>query len=111
MIRVWQGATDEETDMAAEHDWGYEHWKANQDRIDEIASRWLKDTIAHREIDELWCAIGDDFPALLWEVGATQEPFNEALERECISRHWPDIFDYVESIVHRDDKDGTITLL
>ena len=88
----------------------YDEWKDRQERVDEIATYWLKDRIKHREIDELWCAIGDSFAEVLWDVGATQEPFNEALERELIARHWPDIFDYVDAVVQKNDENGTYTL-
>lgn len=88
----------------------YDEFVTHNNHIDYLATLWLKDRIKHREVDELWCAIGDGFAEVLWDVGASQEPFNEALERELIARHWPDIFDYVDAIAQRDIENGTITV-
>ena len=88
----------------------YDEFVTHNNHIDHLATLWLKDRIKFREIDELWCAIGDGFAEVLWDVGASQEPFEEALERELIARHWPDIFDYVDAIAQKDIENGTITL-
>ena len=88
----------------------YDEFVTHNNHIDNLATRWLKDRIKFREVDELWCAIGDGFAEVLWDVGASQEPVNEALERELIDRHWADIFDYVEAIAQKDRENGTYTL-
>jgi len=56
----------------------YDEFVTHNNHIDNLATLWLKDRIKYREVDELWCAIGDGFAEVLWDVGATQEPFNEA---------------------------------
>ena len=88
----------------------YDEFVTHNNHIDNLATLWLKDGIKFREVDELWCAIGDGFAEVLWDVGVSQEPFNEALERELIDRHWADIFDYVEAIAQKDRENGTYTL-
>ena len=88
----------------------YDKFVTHNNHTDNPATLWLKDRIKFREIDELWCAIGDGFAEVLWDVGASQEPFEEALERELIARHWADIFDYVDAIAQKDRENGTYTL-
>ena len=88
----------------------YDEFVTHNNHIDNLATLWLKDRIKFREIDELWCAIGDGFAEVLWDVGASQEPFEEALERELIARHWCDIFDYIEAIAQKDRENGTYTI-
>lgn len=88
----------------------YDEFVTHNNHIDHLATLWLKHRIKFREVDELWCAIGDGFAEVLWDVGASQEPFEEALERELIARHWGDIFDYVDAIAQRDIENGTYTI-
>jgi len=75
------------------------------ERVDALAIEWLKKTIKEGDLDELYCAIGDDLQYIVWEVGSKDVPFHETLYTVLMERHGEAIHDYVDAI---SDEEGLL---
>lgn len=69
------------------------------ERITEVSKEWLAEKIKEADLDELWCAVGDDLNKVLWEAGVSGKPFLEDVERRILEEYREELETYVECSV------------
>ena len=75
------------------------------ERVQALSEEWLKNTIRAGDLDELYCAVGDDLQYIVWEVGSKEVPFHDTLYTVLMERHGESIYDYVDAI---SDEEGLL---
>lgn len=81
---------------------GYEYRDAlRREAVEAHAPEWLKEAIKYRDLDELYNALGEDLPAILWKAGESaidKEPFSKTLYDVIWENHYEQVVEYVEGI-------------
>ena len=81
---------------------GYEYRDAlRREAVEAHAPEWLKEAIKYRDLDELYNALGEDLPAILWKAGEctiAEEPFSKTLYDVIWDNHFEQVIEYVEGI-------------
>ena len=89
-----------------DYDTNYE-WLCEKAMIRQsLAQKWLSETIAAGDSDELYIPIGDDLTPLLLEVGKRFAGFEEALAKAIDAKYYQEIDDYMESITDWQEEYG-----
>lgn len=78
----------------------------HKERLAEVSEQWLDDKIKLVDIDELWCAVGDDLPKIVWEAGVSGKPFLDEVRRQILEDYREDLEVYVEASVNLETYDG-----
>jgi hypothetical protein len=81
---------------------GYEYRDAlRREAVEAHAPEWLEETIKYRDLDELYNALGEDLPAILFKAGectSDEEPFSKTLYDVIWDNHFEQVIEYVEGI-------------
>lgn len=81
---------------------GYEYRDAmRMEAVKEHAPEWLEEAIKYRDLDELYNALGEDLPAILWKAGESasdKEPFSKTLYDVIWDDHGEQVVEYVDGI-------------
>ena len=81
---------------------GYEYLAdRRREAVEEHVPEWLQEAIKYRDLDELYNALGEDLPAILWKAGesaASEEPFHKTLYDVIWDDHREQVIEYIEGI-------------
>lgn len=78
----------------------------HKERLAEVSEQWLDDKIKLVDLDELWCAVGEDITKVLWEAGVSGKPFTDEVRRRILEDYREDLETYVEASVNLETYDG-----
>ena len=81
---------------------GYEYRDAlRREAVEAHAPEWLEEAIKYRDLDELYNALGEDLPAILWKAGESASeghPYSTTLYDVIWDDHGEQVVEYVEGI-------------
>ena len=81
---------------------GYEYRDAlRREAVEAHAPEWLTEAIKYRDLDELYNALGEDLPAILWKAGESASeghPYSKTLYDVILDDHGDQVVEYVEGI-------------
>ena len=89
-------------DYDPHYEWLCEKAKIRQ----RLAQKWLRETIAAGDADELYIPIGDDLTELLLTIGMGYMGFEEELAAALDAKYYQQIDDYMEAITDWEEEYG-----